>query len=963
MQTRRTKNAEQEFTTITTDQGSYELWNSLTAEQENLVIEQLGLEKGGLPLSQKDAQRQRLLFGQGAFGKVRLAQKDGKFLAVKKLAVKSETEKTALLKEYDFGRMLKAANIPHVAYGTDSVISTDARGQERLYLFMDSVAALGDGNNFKKLISYLPSDEKRTAVLKHAARSLLEATAKMQEHQLYHRDIKASNLLVSASGEIYLSDFGSAGTSNSNLIATVLKQNITHYDVSHMSDRRYFTPEIHTAITLNQSLPTTSIEIDALHDNWRLGLTLLQLCGVLKEGQGLLSLPYTSHDEFGNEVKGWIEELKQIKSNKPFATLINERFRMELEKIKAHSLHKVPAELQSIIFGLLEIDPEKRLTAAEALTFLSSASEAEKQDVAEGFKTIVHNQIAVAVKNKIKKALKNAAKESSNGNQWLNIALEDFKILVEQPYTTPQNIQNFIDYWIRDEKNRPNLTFDHYETLLNRVHKKLNRLQETASTIGASNSLPEVMESNILEEETVNFQESSEALHSSFMDVADSHYGPMQPPRDVADNHYSPMQPPLEKNNNTGHYGKFYDVRAINEVSEVSSLVDIESADSPYSPMQLPLDKNDNTGHYGKSYNEENDIAHERDHYDNLEKANRLAKALKPAYLKSNETQYGPIQVQAGEAAEIARVLPENTELNRLENAFTQATNDLMDYCQSNVNAKARSEINTIINSMKKGLKHIKALLSSKPVNSTQVEKIITGPIDETALQAVVDRTELIVIQLSLGKIMQLDEKSITAVSQMLTKDKQFLESIATKTNKRDKIDELVNKIDQKLELLKKTQHSDYLSISTNPLDDLAYLKKETEKTVYIANNNETKTEFKFTKFKHITSYELPKKLTDDVINFIANRTIKELNNGQNIYIYTSNKKIGKAIAQTMLQLDANNRALKIYVNDQLITLKKQQSRGKLFGFFGEKAKPSFAKQDVKFTVKEINEQSELLRH
>ncbi|STX49952.1 serine/threonine protein kinase [Legionella busanensis] len=802
MQTRRNKDTIQEFTTITTAQGAYELWNSLTAEQENLVLEQLSLEKGSLPTSKKDAQRQRLLFNQGTFGKVRLAQKEGKFLAVKKLDIKSDEDREALFKEYDFGRILKAANIPHVAYSTDGIISTDAQGHERLYLFMDNVAALGDGENLKKLISYLPSEEKRTAVLRHAARSLLEAAAKMQKQQIYHRDIKASNLLVSATGEIYLADFGSASTSNAGLIAAALNQSGNEYAVSSVSDRRYFPPEFHIAMTLGQPLPNTTVPGDALHDNWRLGLTLLQLCGVIKEGEGLLRPPYNTNDEFGNLQLGWIEELKQNTRGKPLDKLILEHFNTELKKIKSESLHKIPAELQPVIFGLLEIDPEKRRIAAQALALLPPITEAQERNVAEGFKVIVHNQVAVSVKNKIRKALKEEAKESSDGQQWINNALQAFKNLIQHPDTTPPDIQNFINSWILNNKNRPDLSFEHFEAMLDRERGKPIKATQT----------PEINAPNTHTEEISTF------------------------------------------------------------------------------PDEDPV-------------------------------------------------------------------------LNRLKNAFIKAADELITYSQSKAETKdSSSEIETIIDSMKKGVKRIKKLLSSKSINIiTPPEPNSMGPTDESALAIVTARIEQIVTQLTFGKMLQFDDKALEAVYSMLTKDKRFLEGIVNKVSNGGKIGELLHSINKKMESLHKISQRQYFLVSSNPIEDVAYLEKVTGAT-YVANNDDTKAQFTFTKTPNNTAYELPLKLTDDVRSFVANRTIKEMKKAKSIYIYASQGQVGKAIAQTISQVGYNNKNLNIYVNDELISVKNHQSKGKLFGFFGEKVKSTHTEQHEKFTVKEIGNEDRVLR-
>lgn len=478
MSNRKTKSELQRFTSISTQEGSYELWNSLDSSEEQFVIEQLGLEKGNLPLAKKDEQRQRLLFGKGNFGKVRLANKDGQLYAVKKIQLQSRHDMSNLLKEYNFGKLLKAAKIPHVAYGTDGTVSSNARGQKTFYLFIDKIAALGNGSNLKALLSHIHQPEQRAAILSHAARSLLESAASMHQHQIYHRDIKADNILLSSTGQVYLTDFGSAATTNSRLIASALKENADVYTVSDQSDTRYFSPEFHIAKALNRPLPATSTPVYALLDNWRLGLTLLQLCGAIKEGEGILASPLSEKtNKDGSLTPGWLTDLQSRAGGEELAALIQSHFIHEIEKIKTESMDKIPVEIRDLIFALLEVDCEKRLSSEQALEHLQRNLSPDTRLVDEGFKNLIHSQIAETVKSGIKKALKKEADISPDETGWLNQALEDFKVLLKQPSTTPEDIQNFVNFWIVDDNNRPHFSLEHYEAALERIRKKMHLTQ------------------------------------------------------------------------------------------------------------------------------------------------------------------------------------------------------------------------------------------------------------------------------------------------------------------------------------------------------------------------------------------------------------------------------------------------------------------------------------------------------
>ncbi|QDP72424.1 protein kinase [Legionella israelensis] len=474
---RHNKSQHQRFTTISTDEGTYELWNSLTSSEEKWVIEQLRLEKGSLPLSKKDEQQQRLLFGAGQFGKVRLANKNGKLFAVKKMLVNSQEEMDSLLREYYFGKLLENANIPHASYGTDGAILPNARGHSTFYLFIDKVASLGDGDKLKSLLKYIESEEQRTQLLSYVAHSLLKSAKSMHAQHIYHRDIKASNILLNSTGQVYLSDFGSAICTNQELISNLFNEGIPQYEVSNKTDLRYMSPEFHIAIASNISLPVARVSSSAYYDNWRLGLTLLQLCGAIKEGEGILASPnHPTHHKDGSVSPGWLTELKEKAHGEELAQLINARYEKEIEKIKRESLHKIPTKLQEIIFGLLDLDATKRLTSSEAYKQLQDNIPSDTKLVEEGFKNIVHSQIAVIVKNGIKKALKTEAESFPKDRKWLNNALEQLKVLLKAPHTTAKDIEAFVNLWISNKNNLPNYSLEHYEAALDRI-KKIHALQ------------------------------------------------------------------------------------------------------------------------------------------------------------------------------------------------------------------------------------------------------------------------------------------------------------------------------------------------------------------------------------------------------------------------------------------------------------------------------------------------------
>lgn len=379
--TRIKKDEEHKFTRIVTDQGEYELWNSLDQQQENEVLEQLKLEKGSLPLaSKKDQESQKLLFGEGRFGKVRLAKKADTFYAVKKVK-DGKSLKTAHI-EHKFGTLLAAVKIPHVANVVDSEIAVDERGVEKLYLFMDKIASLGNGDNLINLLSYIESKEEREAILKHAAISILESAAAMHKHNIYHRDLKASNILINSNGQIYLSDFGSAIVQDSQLISDVLLMKDTNsFHAANEADPYYRSPEILLAIKQDAPL---RCGYDA-PENWRIGLTLLQLCGCINEGDGIL-----------DDLKSWAKRPENTPEK------IKDHFRHLIADIKLNSLDKIPEDLRDVIFGLLDVDEEKRLTAQKALNQLQQKPLNQNDPaLVNGFKNLTKIQVAEITKKRL----------------------------------------------------------------------------------------------------------------------------------------------------------------------------------------------------------------------------------------------------------------------------------------------------------------------------------------------------------------------------------------------------------------------------------------------------------------------------------------------------------------------------------------------------------------------------------
>ncbi|MBA2654776.1 MAG: protein kinase family protein [Gammaproteobacteria bacterium] len=357
---------------------TFELWSNLrTQANQKEVLKSLHLPAGVLPIGPNG----RLVFGEGNFGRVRLARCNGQFLAVKKTKWEpgKEMEIQSTFREYCYGRELIKQNIPNVMAPLGILDAPSSKGGHKIYQFMP-LATLGSGLQLKSLLKYLDGPE-RNRILIYTASIILSTFTQMQNTQMFHRDFKASNLLINNDGNIYVSDFGGG------YIARPADFNANEeFQVSAMIDTLFCSPELHHLTMTNNPIYEQIDYMKGL-DNWRVGLTLLELCGCIKAGQGILrSVRYLSDDE-KQDLFGY--------------------FRNELQKIKNTSAHKIPPELYDTIFSLLEVDYPQRATAASALDTLALNTRLpERSEVTTTFRTLTKCKMPHAVIDAINKALK-----------------------------------------------------------------------------------------------------------------------------------------------------------------------------------------------------------------------------------------------------------------------------------------------------------------------------------------------------------------------------------------------------------------------------------------------------------------------------------------------------------------------------------------------------------------------------
>lgn len=272
------------------------------------------------------------LLGAGGMGEVYLARDEvlGREVAVKVLRPSLADDPESVSR---FRRELKAqASLSAHPNVVTALHASEADG--RLYLVMEHV----EGTDLRRLVrGEGPVAPARAArLIAQAARGLAHAHA----HGIIHRDIKPSNLLVTARGEVKLSDLGLAS--------------LSRRDAGEAEAERAWVDEL--IGSLDYMAPEQAKDPDAAtekSDLYALGCTLY----FLLEGRA------------------------------PFAD------RLALKKLMAHAVEPppplsrdVPQRLREVLASLLAKDPSERPTSAEAVAAqlgeLTPASEPTRETTA-----------------------------------------------------------------------------------------------------------------------------------------------------------------------------------------------------------------------------------------------------------------------------------------------------------------------------------------------------------------------------------------------------------------------------------------------------------------------------------------------------------------------------------------------------------------------------------------------------
>lgn len=329
----------------TADGQVYELLNSLTPETRQQLATQHHMRPG----------TDKLILGQGGYGKVRLARhlESGELVAVKKFKQKNkqpkhyadtEIQQFQTLQQTSSSQEDKAPNdLLDRMLGFSHVFSTHKNGDKPKSYVFTPLANLGDGEKAGKRIQALQlrgRTEEAEQLFRRVATQYTAGVQALHAKGFHHRDIKLENFLHHRTdrGEtIRLADFG------------VMRPAEWQY-LYHGGTNRYLPPEA------QGSQIETQYDAEK-HDTFSLGLCLLELRirapSQHPEHESHLHLQYT--DGSSKNVRLHFDEFSRCKGV-PDALLQN----------------LSPQHIDNTVALLLASNPASRISAAAAHEFLRS---------------------------------------------------------------------------------------------------------------------------------------------------------------------------------------------------------------------------------------------------------------------------------------------------------------------------------------------------------------------------------------------------------------------------------------------------------------------------------------------------------------------------------------------------------------------------------------------------------------
>ena len=279
---------------------------------------------------------QRLL-GRGGMGEVWLAQRQAATAAdsfVQQVALKvlkrgmdSDALSARFVQER---KILAELDHPHFARFIDGGISADGR----LYFAMDYV----DGVN---LVEHATAKNLTVRERVRLLAEICEAVAYAQNHLVVHRDLKPSNILVDASGEVRVLDFGIAKLLGERAPTDTL----THTGV-HALSPAYAAPEQ----VLGQAISTAT-------DVYALGVILFEIVtGTLPHSRQLISFEALIAQVNSEQTPVPSQALRRMVKTGSTGSVHS-----------ARALREVAGDLDTIILTALQREPARRYASAAAL--------------------------------------------------------------------------------------------------------------------------------------------------------------------------------------------------------------------------------------------------------------------------------------------------------------------------------------------------------------------------------------------------------------------------------------------------------------------------------------------------------------------------------------------------------------------------------------------------------------------
>ena len=294
----------------------------------------------------------RSLLGEGGMGRVYLAQdtKLERKVALKILPLKFAANGEHMRRFTQEAKTAAALHHPHIA----QIFEIGEENQTR-YIAMEYVA----GDTLRQLLSRGKVEIKRSCELAAQIGSGLSAAHKAG---VIHRDIKPENLIVTASGQVKILDFGLAKLIEKQRDSSGVSELTTAY--MHSAERNETTPGVIMGTVSYMSPEQARGEkVDQRTDIFSLGVVLYEMVTGDRPFKG----------------KSVVDTLHAIINVEPTSvTQLNSQVPAELGDILEKTLAKEPAERYQHA-GDLEIDLRRLKRAIESNTLLSTRTAAVKR--------------------------------------------------------------------------------------------------------------------------------------------------------------------------------------------------------------------------------------------------------------------------------------------------------------------------------------------------------------------------------------------------------------------------------------------------------------------------------------------------------------------------------------------------------------------------------------------------------